>query len=142
MKALKIKVDFKTGIRAGGINPKSKNFRGHSSWQDLDNGWEVRLVLDEDVDKYRRTSGVTVLEDEAAIEAELSANFAPKVMYKVTTEALLSLSISQINPDLSAMKKNCTRQEELEFLYNAGIRGIERIVRDRKSVKQLLNNVG
>jgi hypothetical protein len=137
MKAIKIKVDFESGKRAGGINPRSKNLRGSSSWQDTDAGWEIRMVLDENVERYRNVTGVTVLEDEAAIEAELAASFPSKTLYKVTNEALLSLSLQQLNPDLSDLPQEATHDEELAFLYAAGAKGIGRIVRARATAKRV-----
>lgn len=137
MKAIKIKVDFETGKRAGGINPRSANLKGHPTWQDTDGGWEIRSVLDSAIDRYRNLKGVTVLEDEAEITAELAKSFPPKVMWKVTNEQLLSLSLQQINPDLSALGQDATHDEELEFLYNAGCKGIGRIVRETETPKRV-----
>jgi hypothetical protein len=137
MKAIKIKVDFNTGERAGGVNPRSPNLKCHPTWQDLDNGWEIRSISDEAADRYRGVEGITVLENEAEITAELEANFPHKVMWKVTNEALLNLSLRQINPDLSSLSQDATHDEELEFLYNAGCRGIGRIVRATETPRRV-----
>ena len=137
MKALKINVDFKTGKRAGGIDPKSPNFRGHSTWQDFDAGTEVRLVLDENVEKYRNVAGITVLDTEADIEAELDANFKPKVVYKITNPALMSYSLSKLNIDLSGLLKDASDQDELAFLYAANVKGIQKITKTRESASSV-----
>lgn len=137
MKAIKIKVDFKSGKRAGGIDPRSKNLKGHPTWQDAEAGIEIRSVLDGAVDRYRNVKGVTVLEGEAEIAAELAKSFPAKVMWKVTNEPLLSLSLQQINPNLSKLSQDATHDEELEFLYNAGCKGIGRIVRETATPKRV-----
>jgi len=139
MKALKIKVDFKTGKRAGGIDPRSKNLRGHPTWQCTKTGWEIRAVLDGDVEKYRGLEGVEILEGEAAIQAALKATCPARVLWKVTNDALLKRSLQQITPDLSGLSQDATPEEELEFLYKAGCKGIGRISRETEPVETVFN---
>ena len=70
--ALKIKVDFESGERAGGIDPRDPNL--YCLAQNIEDGYEIRLVLDDrDIDKYRNIEGVEVIEgieniDKAIIE--------------------------------------------------------------------------
>ena len=59
--ALKIKVNFQTGERAGGIDPYDAGL--YCLAQNLEDGYEIRLVLDDrDIDKYRNIEGVEVIE--------------------------------------------------------------------------------
>lgn len=138
MKALLIKVEFSSGQRAGGINPRSKKLRCDPSWQDLKGGWEIRCTDDDaEIEKYRGVAGVTVLEDEAAIQAQL-ASFPPKVLYKVISEPLMALSLQQVNPDLSALSQDATHEETLAFLHAAGVKGIRRITREVASPNRVM----
>jgi len=59
--ALKIKVDFETGERAGGIDPRDPNL--YALAQNLEDGYEIRLVLDDrDISIYQGVEGVEVIE--------------------------------------------------------------------------------
>ena len=69
MKAIRVKVNFTTGERAGGINPRDKNLRCSPLWQNLEAGVEIRAVLDGDVSRYAALEGVEILDGEAAIDA-------------------------------------------------------------------------
>ena len=61
--ALRIKVDFESGERAGGIDPRDPNLYCHPSWQNLDDGYEIRLVLDDrDISIYQNIEGVEIIE--------------------------------------------------------------------------------
>jgi len=65
--ALKIKVDFKSGKRAGGINPRDPNL--YTLAQNLEDGYEIRLVLDDkDIEQYRNVPGIEVIEGIDAID--------------------------------------------------------------------------
>ena len=59
--ALKIKVDFATGKRAGDIDPRDPNLFALA--QNLEDGYEIRLVLDDrDISIYQRVEGIEVIE--------------------------------------------------------------------------------
>ncbi len=59
--ALKIKVNFQTGERAGGINPRDPGL--YTLVQNLEDGYEIRLVVDDrDIEQYRNVPGVEVIE--------------------------------------------------------------------------------
>jgi len=70
--ALKIKVDFNSGRRAGNINPRDPGLFVLA--QNLEDGYEIRLVLDDrNIDKYKQVSGIEIIEgieniDRAIIE--------------------------------------------------------------------------
>jgi len=59
--ALKIKVDFRSGKRAGEIDPLDPGL--YCLAQDLEDGYEIRLVLDDrDITAYRGVEGIEVIE--------------------------------------------------------------------------------
>ena len=59
--ALKIKVNFQTGERAGGIDPRDPGL--YCLAQNIEDGYEIRLVLDDrNIDIYRNIEGVEVIE--------------------------------------------------------------------------------
>lgn len=65
--ALKIKVNFQTGERAGGINPRDPNL--YTLAQNLEDGYEIRLVLDDrDIEQYRNVPGIEIIEGIDAID--------------------------------------------------------------------------
>lgn len=59
--ALKIKVDFESGERAGGIDPRDPNL--YCLAQNLEDGYEIRLVLDDrDISVYQGVEGIEIIE--------------------------------------------------------------------------------
>lgn len=60
----------------------------------------------------------------------LLAEKCDRINYKVTSEALMGANINSKAVagvlDLDAMDPNWSEQQELEFLYNSGVSGIER----------------
>jgi len=70
--ALKIKVNFETGERAGGIDPTDPGL--YCLAQNIEDGWEIRLVLDDrDISVYQGVEGIEIIEgiegiDRAIIE--------------------------------------------------------------------------
>ena len=65
--ALKIKVDFETGERAGGIDPRDPNL--YCLAQNIEDGYEIRLVLDDrDISMYQGVEGIEVIEGIENIE--------------------------------------------------------------------------
>ena len=93
MFALLIEVDFSTGWRAGGINPRDKHLECHG-WQDLDAGLEIRMITDgRNVAQYRGKKGITILEGKDEINAAIEANIPPK--YSIQSEALMIESLKE-----------------------------------------------
>ena len=83
MKALLIQVDFTSGDRAGGINPRDPGLRGNPLWQDLEGkpGKEIRLIMDQRETKpYEGVKGVTVLDGTEAINQAIVEHFPPKAV--------------------------------------------------------------
>lgn len=114
MKAVKVSVDFSSGARAGGLDPRDPRTRCSPRWQyvpddpDVEAGWEVRVIVDESVlaDVDLTAPGVTLidLDDEdqfaAAVEAEID-KVPERIAYKVEHEALLAESVRQRGIDLT-----------------------------------------
>ncbi|MCL0035856.1 hypothetical protein M1N47_00285 [Dehalococcoidia bacterium] len=123
MRALLIEVDFETGKRAGGIDPRDPNLRCRG-WQNLDSkpGLEIRLVEDDrDLSQYAGVPGVTVLEGKDTINAAIQANFPPG--YNVVDRELLLAHLRErgISLDLFAGQSLDDRAEEL---FRQGFAGI------------------
>lgn len=81
MKALLIEVDFSTGERAGGINPRDPGLRGNPQWQDLEGkpGKEIRLIADKrEAKAYEGIPGVTILDGKEEINKAIEELFPPK----------------------------------------------------------------
>lgn len=68
MKGLRVSVNFATGERAGGLDPRDRRTRCNPQWQGDDH--EIRVVLDESVldDLDTSDAGVEILDDEAAVD--------------------------------------------------------------------------
>ncbi len=124
MKAIRVDVNYATGKRAGGVNPKDLNLVGHPSWQNIDKGVEIRLVANGNVAQYQNVAGVTVLEGEAAIDAAVDEIYETK--YAVVNEALLSHSIVQKNIDLTGLSPDLTQEEMAKALYDMGALGVKK----------------
>ena len=73
MRALLVEVDFRTGKRAGNVNPKDPKLQCYG-WQDLDSepGLEIRVVEDDrDLSIYNGVEGVTILDGETVINTAI-----------------------------------------------------------------------
>lgn len=125
MKGLLVEVDFGTGARAGGID--RKRFPTHPDWQNIERGMEVRLVSDEAAEAFRLVEGVTVLEDEAAIDAAV-ADLATGDTFFVEHEALLVESIRQKGIDLTDLGPETAPADLARTLYERGALGVRRHV--------------
>ncbi len=124
MKALLIEFNINTGERAGKISPRDEGLFCHG-WQDIESvpAREIRLVKDDrDLGIYQGVSGVTILQNEAEINAAIDKVVTPR--YKVGNEALMLEHLRQkhINLDDYAGWKN---SDILEDLHNKGVTGIE-----------------
>ena len=86
--ALKIKVDFETGERAGRINPKDPGL--YTLAQNLEDGYEIRLVLDNrDISVYQGIEGVEVIEGVENIDAAIEALLPDEEQYLFARDDLL-----------------------------------------------------
>ena len=127
MNALLLKVDFATGHRAGGLNPKDRNFPCNSAWQDTERGLEIRLVKDGEVGRFRNQLGVTILEGEAAIDAAIADLQAGKPeTYAIEHEALLVESIRQRRIDISDLDNTMDANELAKELHRRGCLGVRK----------------
>jgi hypothetical protein len=100
---LLIDVDFSTGNRAGGIDPRDKNLVGSQGWQSLERGKEVRVILDGNPEPFRRLPGVVVLNGDDAIDTAVSDIQEPPdedADYVIVREALMIEHIRQAQIDI------------------------------------------
>jgi len=120
--ALQIQVDFLTGERAGGIDPRDPGLVC-PGWQDVDNGVEIRLVKDgRDIEQYRNIPGVTVLEGVDAINARVAELFPPK--YAIKNEILFTESIKAKRIALDDIDPNLPPDQQIAKLHKRGALGI------------------
>lgn len=123
MNALLIKFDLKTGIRAGGINPKDPKLPCHG-WQDLERepAIEIRLVMDDrDLTIYEKTKGVVVLYGTDVIN-EAIEDFIP-TRYAVKDKELLLAHLKEKGISLDTLAKK-TLNDVAKELYDKGFAGI------------------
>ena len=129
MKALLIDVDFRTGKRPDSIlvagKIKVSLWCGHR-WQNQDTGKEIRVVMDDDVMPYEGQSGITILNNETEIRTALATHCPDEQIHSVSNEGIMNASISSTTIDWNSLPQTATKEEELDFLYNLGIRGIDR----------------
>lgn len=129
MRAIKIQVNFNTGERAGGIDPRDENLQayGGSKWQKMEgtNNYEIRLVQDDrDLSQYESVDGVTVLRGRQEIEQAIQQLERDKpTQWATDKEAVLA--------DLKykgEMKKlrGKTIREAAPKLYRDGVAGISK----------------
>ena len=75
-----------------------------------------------------RLENITALADEEAFNAEIDKYYKPS--YQVTSDALYAENLKKLIGDgiidLNEMKPEWTDAEENEYLYNAGVSGIEK----------------
>ena len=149
---LKIKVDFSTGERAGGVNPKDPNLVC-LGWQNLEEGWEIRVIrneskIDEYISMYQGIDGIEIIEGIENIDAAIDEIVPPEkqVDYMVYMPELFTASIiakhldpndpfnvNEVpNPDPVEVSPDETRRKVLGFLANQGVKGIRPIKRVKK----------
>ena len=129
MKAIRVDVDFATGLRAGGEAMRTTPMTGHPSWQDLEVGFEIRMLKSEkDAVKFKGLPGVTVLKDEAAIDAAVACIGADvRPTFAVWSDGLFAHSLQDLQIDVSALSDDCDAhdpQAVLAHLKAAGVLGI------------------
>lgn len=129
MKALLIDVDFRTGKRPDdildGSKIKANLWCGHR-WQNQDTGKEIRAVMDDDVTPYEGQTGIMILNNETEIRAALTTHCPDEQVHTVSNEGIMNASIGSITIDWNELPQTATRDEELAFLYDKGVRGIDR----------------
>lgn len=125
MKAIRVKVDFQTGKRPLGVNPKSRNHYCGSGWQNTKTGEEIRLVVDGDVSQFRGVEGVVVLDGEDAIEAAIAEVADTSPRYSIQHEALLVEYIRQAEIDITPLA-DVPQDRWAEALHNLGCIGVHK----------------
>jgi len=123
MRALLIEVDFKTGKRAGGINPRDPKLQCYG-WQDLESkpGREIRIVEDDrDLSSLEGVAGVTILNGKAAINAAIDTNIP--IRYAVKDKELLLAHLKEKGVSLDTFAGR-TLQDVAKELYDQGLAGI------------------
>lgn len=80
-RALLIEVDYRSGRRAGGVNPRDENLQSYG-WQSLPNqpgpNVEIRVVEDDrGLSDYEGVEGVTVLRGREEINTAIEENIPP-----------------------------------------------------------------
>lgn len=120
--ALEIAVDFLTGERAGGIDPRKKGLICLSLWQDVDAGIEMRLVIDDrDTTQYEDVDGITVHRGAKAINKRVSQLF--KTRFSIVNADLFRESIKNI--DLGDIDPNLDPNEQLRICKDKKALGIK-----------------
>jgi len=130
MKALLIDVDFSTGQRPAAIlsgNGKIKEnlWCGHK-WQNIETGKEIRAVKDGNITPYEEQEGIIILYTEEEIRAVLEEHCPDEESHTVSNEGIMNANIASSMIDWSELPQTATRDEELAFLYDKDIRGIDR----------------
>lgn len=150
--ALKVRVDFSTGWRAGGVDPRDPNLVC-LGWQNLEDGWEIRLIVNEDkideyIEKYSGKDGVEIIEGVENIDKAIDEIIPQEkqVIYDAYMPELLTASViakhldpndpfnvNEIpNPDPADVSIEESRRKVLEYLMNQGVKGIRPVRKIRK----------
>ena len=127
-RALLVEVDYQTGERAGGVDPRDENLQCYE-WQSLpsDDGpdEELRLVEDDrDLTQYATVDGVTVLEGKEAINAKIN-ELASGGEYRIENETIFNTYINSQDVDMDQYPDD--EQAMLEQMDADGVKGIEYI---------------
>ena len=130
MKAILIDVDFATGNRPDIVTDNTGKIKpnlwcGHR-WQNQSTGKEIRFVKDGNTTPYENQTGITILNTEAEIRTSLATNFPDETIHAISNEGIMDASISSTTIDWTELAQTATREEELSFLYDKGVRGIDR----------------
>lgn len=130
MKALLVNVEFSTGKRPAvilnGSGKIKENLWCGNKWQNLDTGKEIRAVKDGNVTLYENVEGITILQTEAEIRAALMKHCPDEEVHMISNEGIMNANIVSSNIDFSELSQTASREEELAFLYDKGVRGIDR----------------
>lgn len=120
MKAIMVEW-YPTGKREGGIDRKAdKNLYCH--WQNMDvfPHLEIYIVLNGNAETYRNREGVTVLEDNAAIDEAVSKYFPDRIF--VYSEPMLIKSIEEVGHTVNEFD---TYEDMLKFALDNNLTGIK-----------------
>ena len=123
MRALLVEVDFKTGKRAGDVNPKDPKLQCYG-WQDLESvpGLEIRVVEDDrDLSQYKGVKGVTILDGKEAINAAIDTYIPIKYAVKDKELCLAHLKEKGISLDTLVGK---TMDMAAKDLFTQGLAGV------------------
>lgn len=147
MKALKLNFDPLTGIRAGNVNPRDPNLHCGQGWQNLQSRQEIRLILNEDLidlAALENTDGVDILDGDEAIAQAVAALGVNLISYKISNAAIMQESLkSALRRDdafLDDLAQEASDQEELEYLYNKGVKGISVRTKEQQVPTDVLKN--
>jgi len=126
--ALEIDVDFVTGTRAGGIDPRDLNLIC-PRWQNFEAGKEIRLivnetVIDDYIERYRGVPGIAIIEGKDNINIRVKELVNP--LYDVVSPALLHSSIVVKNIRIDDIPPTLDPFEQLRILYERGALGIRK----------------
>lgn len=126
MQALLIEFNKHTGKRAGNINPRDEGLFcfGHQNL-DVTPALEIRIIKDGRIlTQYENTPGVTILNDDAAIDAAID-DYIEKENYGIENEILFKTHLEQRNIILDDVEGD-SMIEVLKNLKIAGIKGIKK----------------
>ncbi len=135
MLGVKGNVDFSTGWRASGINPKDRRYLLHPEWQSLDGGFEVFLIPEEDAPLFQGRAGCTVLFSEAQINKAVAP--LAGTTYFIQSDALVAQSIASKSIDISDLDSAMPPSQVAEALYNRGALGIAKVERRPPTFKAM-----
>jgi len=126
--ALEIDVDFVTGARAGGIDPRDPNLVC-PGWQNFELGKEIRLIvneaaIDDYIDRYSGVPGIVIVEGKSAINARVKEIVKPR--FDVLYPSLLHASIAAKGIRLDDIPHDLEPQEQLRIVYERGGLGIRK----------------
>ena len=104
MKALLINFNLTTGVRPGGVKPNNPNL-WCSGWQDLESvpAKEIRVVRDGNTVPYEGIAGITVLQNNTEINAEIAKL---PIQIKIDDQTLFTIDVEQRNIKLKDMAKD------------------------------------
>ena len=139
MKALRIQVDFTSGKRAKGkLEHKDKNLRCNSLWQNLDDGVEIRIVVNGDTGPYAGIEGVEILDGPEAIDAAVKEiQPAELTTYTITSEALLGASLNRRRDLDHIIEVGGDEHTVLGELQRAGVLGISANKREPPTAERM-----
>ena len=122
---LLIEVDFSTGHRAGGLDPRDKNLLCSHGWQNTEDGVEIRIVVDGDPERYRDLAGVTVLDGADAVDRAVESIQTPaneEEQYVIVREGLMCEYIRQTGTDIHDLGSD--HRTWAKKLYDKGCVGV------------------
>jgi len=142
MKAILIDVEFNTGNRPKSVLNEQGKIKEDlwcgNRWQNLDAGKEIRIIKSGDIQPYQDQKGIIILENQEEIEGALSEYIPIKIEYSISNEIIMDAHIKSSNIDFEKLPQEADKSEELEFLYDAGIRGIDKKIISPQDPSELI----